>query len=35
VAAVAAVGLVVGTGGLGLGAVLAIGFGASVAMEAI
>ena len=34
VAAVAAVTLVVGTGGLGLGAVLAIGFAVSVAMEA-
>ena len=34
VAAVAAVGLVVGTGGLGLGAVLAIGFAVSAAMEA-
>ena len=34
VAAVAAVGVVVGTGGLGLGAVLAIGFAVSVAMEA-
>ena len=33
-AAVAAVAVVVGTGGLGLGAVLAIGFGVSVAMEA-
>lgn len=34
VAAVAAVGVIVGTGGLGLGAVLAIGFGVGVAMEA-
>jgi RHS repeat-associated protein len=34
VAAVAAVGVIVGTGGLGLGAVLAIGFAVSVAMEA-
>jgi len=34
VAAVAAVGVVVGTGGLGFGAVLAIGFAVSAAMEA-